>query len=82
MELFKALKTRSKSYDVPFKHWEIYNCLDELTLSEFMSSDKQIETAVSGIFRSYLRTHEHRITPERISPDPATANSGPPEEQR
>jgi Fur family ferric uptake transcriptional regulator len=32
-----------------------------------MSSDKQIEIAVSGIFRSYLRTHDHRITPERIS---------------
>ena len=32
-----------------------------------MSSDKQIETTVSGIFRSYLRTHDHRITPERIS---------------
>ena len=39
MELFKALKTRSKSYDVPFKHWEIDGPLTSEAIKEICNAD-------------------------------------------
>ena len=39
MELFKALKTRSKSYDVPFKHWEIDEPLTSEAIKEICNAD-------------------------------------------
>ena len=39
MELFKALKTRSKSYDAPFKHWEIDRPLTSEAIKEICNTE-------------------------------------------
>ena len=39
MELFKALQTRSKSFDNPFKHWEIDGPLTSETIQEVCNAD-------------------------------------------
>tara|TARA_B100002052_G_C15714163_1_gene521009 strand:+ start:100 stop:762 length:663 start_codon:yes stop_codon:yes gene_type:complete len=39
MELFKALKTRSRSHKIPFKHWEIDKPLTPQALEEICKAD-------------------------------------------
>ena len=39
MELFKALQTRSKSFDDPFKHWEIDGPLTSDAIQEICNAD-------------------------------------------
>ena len=39
MELFKSLKTRTKSYEMPFKHYEINQPLTDEAINEICKAD-------------------------------------------
>ena len=57
MELFQALKKRSKSYDSPFRHWEISRPLTNEAIKEICDAEILVLLKSNNTHCSHSEVH-------------------------